>query len=277
MNLDEIAHANLVGFTRWSTRLAPDAPVLEDGDSLTVAFPNDWPSNRLAVRVDGAASSGGSATSGGSASEAGAGWVERVDGFLMEHGRTACVYVRAGLDDDLVEPLVASGYHEWSQTPEQVCEAPVEQRTPTGGATVRWAASPADVAAYAAVAGRAFADMGLIEDHVRTLLDRPEVLLDHDVAVALGVREGAVVAGAMVVMVGDETPDHSRHGYVAWVSCLSDARGHGLGDAVTRWVTNEAFARGAGVVTLEASPFGERIYRRMGYRDLYRYRMMIKL
>ena len=78
------------------------------------------------------------------------------------------------------------------------------------------------------------------------------------------------MAGALVLLVGG-------HGYVGWVSTLAEGRGHGLGDAVTRRVTNEAFARGAGTVTLEASPFGEAIYRRMGYRDLYRYRMLIKL
>lgn len=266
MNLDAVAHANLVGFTRWSTRLAPDAPVLDDPDALAVALPNDWPSNRLALRVVGSNGTANPAT-----------WADRVDGFLMQHGRTACVFTRIGPDDDLVEPLTARGYQEWAQSPEQICEAPVEPRDPTGGALVRWADTPADVAAYAAVAGRAFADMGLIEDHVRPLLDRPDVLLADDVVVALGEVEGQVVAGAMVVLLGEGTADDPRHGYVAWVSCLGEARGHGLGDAVARAVTNEAFARGAGVVTLEASPFGERIYRRMGYRDLYRYRVMIKL
>ena len=42
-------------------------------------------------------------------------------------------------------------------------------------------------------------------------------------------------------------------GYVGWVACADEARGRGLGDVVTRAVTNEAFARGAPLVTLEAS------------------------
>jgi len=42
-------------------------------------------------------------------------------------------------------------------------------------------------------------------------------------------------------------------------------------------VTNEAFRRGADLVTLEASSFGEHTYARMGYREIYRYRMLIRL
>jgi ribosomal protein S18 acetylase RimI-like enzyme len=68
-----------------------------------------------------------------------------------------------------------------------------------------------------------------------------------------------------------------REGYVGWVACLDDARGNGLGDVVTRRVTNEAFDRGAPIVTLEASHFGEHTYARMGYRELYRYAVLIKL
>ena len=41
--------------------------------------------------------------------------------------------------------------------------------------------------------------------------------------------------------------------------------------------SNEAFDRGASIVTLEASHFGEHTYARMGYRVLYRYAVLIKL
>ena len=64
---------------------------------------------------------------------------------------------------------------------------------------------------------------------------------------------------------------------MAWVSCADAARGRGLGDTVTRAVTNEAFRRGADLVTLEASPFGEHTYARMGYREIYRYRMLLRV
>jgi ribosomal protein S18 acetylase RimI-like enzyme len=112
----------------------------------------------------------------------------------------------------------------------------------------------------------------MLEDPLRSLLDAPEVLLGPDVAVSLAEIDGRPVAGALSVLLGDEP-----NGYVGWVSCLPEGRGRHLGDHVTRLVTNEAFARGASIVTLEASRFGENTYRRMGYEERYRYRMMIKL
>ena len=97
-------------------------------------------------------------------------------------------------------------------------------------------------------------------------------MLDPGVAVALAELDGRPVAGACSLLVGDEP-----NGYVGWVACHDDARGRGLGDVVTRAVTNEAFDRGARIVTLEASHFGEHTYARMGYRELYRYGVLIKL
>jgi hypothetical protein len=95
-------------------------------------------------------------------------------------------------------------------------------------------------------------------------------MLGADCVIALADLDGTPVAGALVVLFGPT-------GYVGWVSCLDEARGRGLGDVVTRRVTNEAFARGADLVTLEASQFGEHTYARMGYRERYRYRILIKL
>ena len=46
---------------------------------------------------------------------------------------------------------------------------------------------------------------------------------------------------------------------------------------MTRLVTNEGFARGARLLTLEASPYGRNTYDRMGYQTLYDYRLLIQV
>ena len=79
----------------------------------------------------------------------------------------------------------------------------------------------------------------------------------------------APVAAAQVLM------SHSIAG-VYWVGTVDGARGKGLGDAVTRAVTNRAFELGARFVSLQASAMGEPIYRRMGYREIYRYRTHVR-
>jgi len=64
---------------------------------------------------------------------------------------------------------------------------------------------------------------------------------------------------------------------VYWVGTVEGARSRGLGEAVTRAVTNAAFDRGATANSLQASPMGEPIYRRMGYEEIYRYTTYTRL
>jgi ribosomal protein S18 acetylase RimI-like enzyme len=152
-----------------------------------------------------------------------------------------------------------------------VCDNALEPRAAPKGVTVRLAESPADVTAYARVAAQAFAHLMLPEAITLDAIDRPDAYLADDCIVSLAELDGVAVAGAQVVMFA------AGRAYIAWVSCADAARGRGLGDTVTRAVTNEAFRRGADLVTLEASSFGEHTYARMGYRELYRYRMLIKV
>lgn len=256
--LDERAHRNLADFYRWMPALGPDVALLDTDGVVGLATPNDWPSDRLALRED--------------RSVAADVFVDRVEEFLGARGRTACVFARVDVDDDIADLLTEKGYTEYTRTPEMVCSAALPEREPGDGVGVRLAETAEDVAAYAAIAAKAFTDLGLLEDPLRELLDAPDALLQPDVAVSLAEVDGTPVAGALSVLVGAE-----RNGYVGWVACLPEGRGRQLGDLVTRLVTNEAFARGAPIVTLEASRFGESTYRRMGYEERYRYRMLIKL
>ena len=56
-----------------------------------------------------------------------------------------------------------------------------------------------------------------------------------------------------------------------WVATVEAVRKRGLGAAVTALITNEAFERGARVVTLQASVMGRPIYERLGYKTIYNY------
>jgi predicted GNAT family acetyltransferase len=63
-------------------------------------------------------------------------------------------------------------------------------------------------------------------------------------------------------------------GFVGWVAALPEARGRGLAAACTVQATNRAFELGAKIVSLQASPMGEHIYRSLGYAELFAYRLM---
>jgi hypothetical protein len=256
------AHDNLVGFMRVQARLHR-AELLDEPGILAFRGPVDFPAARLAARS-------------GAEVEPGA-FADAVSDFLLGAGQTAAVFVR-DTDAGLHAELTRRGFLDFSQSPEMVCEARLEERGVPEGITVRLADSPADVRAYAEIAGHAFRHLSIPEEITRDTIDHPEMMLDPRIAIALAELDGRPVAGASVYLVGGGgAVGESDDGYVGWVACHDDARGLGLGDVVTRRVTNEAFDRGAGIVTLEASSFGESTYARMGYREIYRYSTLIRI
>jgi ribosomal protein S18 acetylase RimI-like enzyme len=255
-SVEERAHESLCDWTRWCSRLDPGTVALDESGIVAFAASTDFPTARQAIRSGRALPAGE--------------WAERVTEFFSARGNNACVYTRVGADDDITAQLLERGFVELTTTPEMICEHELEKRDPAAGVTVRLAESPADVSAYARVAAEAFAHLMLPTSVTLDAIDHPDAYLGDDCMVSLAEIDGAVVAGAQAVLFAD------RRAYVAWVSCADGARGEGLGDTVTRAVTNEAFRRGADLVTLEASQFGEHTYARMGYREAYRYRMLLK-
>ena len=258
MDVAERAHLNLGDFVRFLARLDRGSELLDAAGAVAVSGTVDFPSTRMAIRE--APARGARACA------------DALTAFFDARGKTSCVFSRVGIDDDLTDELTTRNYHEWSQSPEMVCDGPLESREPPAGVTLRMASSPADVAAYANIAGKAFTHLSLPEDLTRDTIDNADVMLGSDCVIALAEIDAKPVAGALVALFGREPV-----GYVGWVACLDEARGRGLGDVVTRAVTNEAFVRGAALVTLEASSFGRNTYERMGYREIYRYRTLIRL
>src|SRR3954471_16879095 len=64
-------------------------------------------------------------------------------------------------------------------------------------------------------------------------------------------------------------------GGIQWVGVLEEARGRGLADAPTRAASNAGFDLGADCAWLEASHMGEPVYLRMGYEELFSYRLYL--
>jgi ribosomal protein S18 acetylase RimI-like enzyme len=243
---------------RWTSQLDPATTLLDESGIVATRASSDFPTSRSANRSD--------------RSVAPEQWAELLDAFFAEGGKTACVNARIGEDDDLTDVLLERGFREWSTTPEMVCEQALEPRDAPDGVHVRFASTADDIAAYARIVAEAFAHLMLPEDIALEAIDHPAEFLGDDSVVALAEIDGTPVAGAQAVMLrGGEMA------YVSWVGCSNAARGRGLGDTVTRAATNAAFERGADLVTLEASHFGEHTYARMGYRELYRYRMLLRL
>ena len=150
-----------------------------------------------------------------------------------------------------------------------ICEMPVEPQPLPDGVAPRWVDDRATFDDFVAVSDAAYATQGMPPDTVVDSITDLRAYLTPYLQTVVAYEGDMPVAAAQVLS------SHSIAG-VYWVGTLERARGKGLGDRVTRAVTNRAFESGARLVSLQASAMGEPIYRRMGYREIYRYRTHVR-
>ena len=103
-----------------------------------------------------------------------------------------------------------------------------------------------------------------------------EITRDANRFCAPHIRTVVAYSGDRAVAAAQTIYSHGIAGVFA-VGTRSDARGKGVGDAVTRAVTRRAFEDGAAAVSLQASAMGAPIYDRMGYARLYDYAYTVNM
>lgn len=180
-------------------------------------------------------------------------------------GMPFTAWTREHADGALEGALLAAGWTLLTRVPGMAFHdgdgPPVR---PPAGVVVRRVADRADRAAYAAVAGEAWTAYGTEPASTAAHFDAPEHLCGPNTAAFLAWRATTPLAGAVL---------YESHGVagIGWVSTRSDARGCGLGAAVTWAAVHEGLRRGARFASLQASPMGEPVYRRMGFGTVARY------
>lgn len=189
--------------------------------------------------------------------------------FFGARGRGFAVWARAGAaeDRDLIDAAEAASLRQVYEMPEMVLERRAEERPLPDGAELRQVASAADADAYWQVAAAAYASIGFppeafafYEDHGGLIADGTAAFLAH--------LDGRPAGIAMTIV------NHGIAG-IYWVGSTEEARGRGLGWAMTAAAVNAGFDRGAAVASLQASPMGESLYRAMGFETIYDYRLLL--
>lgn len=191
--------------------------------------------------------------------------IDVADEWFSERGRGWSLGTTSWADEerDLIDAAGERGLLTVMDTPGMVCDERLPDAAPPDGIELRPITSPPEVAAYLAMADRAYTSLGLPAGWI--LDTAPDTLQLPPNLIAIGAFDDeTLLSGAYVLF------SHGIAG-VYLVATADEARGRGLADLVTRAVTNVAFDRGVPFVTLQASPMGESVYRRMGYRDVYRY------
>lgn len=248
------AHRNLVESSRRLFDLDPGAELETRDGWLFGAGSFDHPAiTNTAFRLDDAVDP--------------AELIERARAFFGARGRGFCVWVRDGVDEDveLAAACQAEGIFEVYAMPEMVLDQPPAPAPEPRDGVVRRLASAAEADDYWRVAGSAYAELGFPPEVFAQYRDG-EGLLADGFEVFLGDADGEPAAIAMAI-VSDSVAG------IYWVGSLPEARGRGLGRAVTTAATLAGFDAGADFASLQASPLGRPIYEAMGYRTIYEYRL----
>ncbi len=254
---DDVAarcHANCVEYAREGARRSGAAGELVEQDGVVLfASGSDFPvlaNGAFRVVPDVAA----------------ADVIGRADAWFAERGRGWSIGTTdwGGADQDLIEAAASRGLVTVTDQPGMVCDERLPDAAPPDGIALRVLTTEAEAADFVAMADAAYTSLGLPAGVIPDMAGAtPSVGPPH--LVTVGAFDGdELVSGAQVLF---------SHG-IAGIYCVAtaeSARGRGLAELVTRTVTNLGFDGGAPLVTLQASSMGEPIYRRMGYRDLYRY------
>ena len=245
-----LADANMAEMYRLDARATREGFVVERAGLVMCGAPTNGPVTNMAM-VTGAEDAGTVAAE-----------TARVFGAA---GLTFSVWTREHADAALEAELGGAGWMLLMRVPAMVFHdgdgPPV---APPRGVVIRRVATEIDRAAYAELAGEAWAVYGVPPASSVAHFADPAHLCGPTTAAFLAWEGDAALAGAVL---------YESHGVggIGWVSTRSAARGRGLGAAITWAAVHEGLRRGARFASLQASPMGEPVYRRMGFTTASRY------
>jgi GNAT superfamily N-acetyltransferase len=181
---------------------------------------------------------------------------------VLERGFS--LYTRAHLDSPIGVACERAGYLNAGAMPGMALSERLASPDLPTGVELRTVCNPENSHYFIDVIALAYDSIGMPAEVTRQVFSRPERWLTPYVHVEVLLEQGRPVSGAMLLF------SHGIAG-VYWVGTVPDARGRGYAERLMRSISNRAFDSGAGAVVLQASPFGEPIYRKLGFREITRY------
>lgn len=243
---------NLAEATREQARFLPPYRIVEQGDVIYSAAGTRIPGPFNSVMGTGAECPDAQAT------------LDDAQAFFGEMNRGFTVFVRTHVDGALARACDERGFSKMSDSPGMVLGSRIATVHPPRSVEIREVKNAADAAGFVDVVADAYTSIGMRTETTRRVFSMPErwisphfipfTLLDHE----------EPAAAAML---------HLSHGIagVYWVGTKAAARGRGHASLLVRHVSNLGFERGAPAVVLQATPFGEPVYRKLGYEEVTRY------
>ncbi len=255
MNQEELlqlSDLNLAESYREISRWNPHTDMAEQEDILFVSGAGTFPAINFAMRAGNNLRSSPDL------------FIDRARSFFAARKRSFSIIVRAHLDKDLLDACKGLELFQVANAPGMVIEAQLEDKPLPDGARLQQATTEAMVRDFAEVAARSFTTLGLPEDVGMSLFSDPRALLAPHLYLAVAYLDDKPASCALALL------SHGIGG-IYYVGTIEAARGRGLAERCTRAAGNAALKLGARCVVLQASVYGEPVYRRMGYKEFTRY------
>ena len=245
--IHDLADANLIESIREHACWQSPCELVEEGGVLMVAGATNFPGayKNCVARVD----------PGVAAREV----VARAQEFFGYRNRGFTVFVRASRDEDLENLMQEDGFIQRADSPCMLIDAPVAVPELRAGLRVENFSDQRHIRDAAAVNAEAYLALGLPVAETQAIFADTARVAARGLTGRIVYRDEQPLATALVIK-------SAGGAGVYWVGTASQAQRMGLASVCTALVTNAALAEGASVVTLQASPFGEPVYQRLGYR-----------
>lgn len=196
-------------------------------------------------------------------------FVSRAKEFFTPRGRGFSIWVRGGQaeDRDLVAAAEAAGFQLVYEMPEMTLGKRLEPPELPPDTELRRLTEVEQATDFWRVATTSYSSIGFPPEVFAGYTNHAGLLAENAVAF-LVLLDGEPVGIAMTMV------SHGIAG-IYWVGSLEQARGKGVGRAVTVAATNAGFDLGADVASLQASPMGKPIYLALGYEVAFEYQMLM--
>ncbi|TFH21502.1 MAG: GNAT family N-acetyltransferase [Myxococcales bacterium] len=197
--------------------------------------------------------------------------IEEAHGLFeaSRHGFT--LILRNSADDsDVREAALKADLVPLLSPPEMILEERLAPPELADDVVIRVVEDAAGLAAFIDVAADAWTTYGIAPEVTQRTFASGKLVGAPHVRAVVAYLEGRPASCALV---------NASHGVAGlyWISTVRESRSRGLGEACTRVVTNLAFDLGARAVSLQASPMGEPIYRRIGFEQIATYELLAAL
>lgn len=100
---------------------------------------------------------------------------------------------------------------------------------------------------------------------INKMFEKDSTLIHNDIIAYIIYKDEEPLSAVMTVL-------SKNIAGIYWVGICTKARGQGLGSLATKVATNIAFDKNINNVILQASALGEKVYKKLGYKTITRYR-----